>query len=437
MATKQLLEGIRVLCLEQVHVLPIGTAYLADMGADVIRIEHPEHLDDRRSGPFGDNRAGEQWWNESGGWTHTSRNKKSIGLDVNTPRGREIFLELVKHSDIVADNFRTGTMERLGFDHDSLVKIKPDIITLTCNAFGSTGPYKRYGSRARTIDGFCGVSYISGYEGGPALRVSGNYLDQTGAVNNAFLLLMAIYRKRKTGKGMRIDASMYETGIGCIGPALLETQRGISQERMGSAHPYWKAPYNVYPTQSKDRWIAITVSSDAQWEGLKQAMGGPSWAEESRFATVTGRWANRKELDALLAGWTAAQDHLEATHLLQRHGVPAGAVLNAQEVVDDSHLEARRYFGVIQPDEARNLAGRAVAGRKFTDRPFRMPLIPTTIGPGPDLAEHNEELLQGLLGLSVAEVEQLEAEGAVLFRPPAKELANPPVPIAAAAAPAG
>ncbi len=145
MTERKLLDGIRVLSLEQVMVLPYGTTFLADMGAEVIRVEHPSHLNDRRSGPWPDNQPGEAWWNEGGTFAYWNRNKKSICLDVYSARGKELFLKLVQVSDIVADNFRTGTMERLGFDHQSLVKVKPDIITLTCNAFGSTGPYRAYG----------------------------------------------------------------------------------------------------------------------------------------------------------------------------------------------------------------------------------------------------------------------------------------------------
>ncbi|MBI2886519.1 MAG: CoA transferase [Chloroflexi bacterium] len=428
MKQTRLLEGIRILALEQVMVVPYATAILADMGAEVIRIEHPEHLDDRRSGPWPDNIPGEQWWNEGGTFAYWNRSKKSLCLDVYTPRGRELFLKLVLLSDIVVDNFRTGTMERLGLDHESLANIKPDIITLTCNAFGSTGPYRAYGSRARTIDSFCGLSSISGYEGGPALRASSNYMDHTGALNNAFLLLLAIYHKRKTGQGLRLDASMYETGIQSIGPALLEVQKGIVQERTGSAHPYWKAPYNVYPTQGTDQWIAISVSSDEEWARLKDAMGQPEWACDARLDTVPGRWEHRKELDRHLAEWTSHGDHVTQMHRLQQHRVPAGAVYSASELLQDPHLEQRGYLASIPPEEATNSGSRRYAGRAFADRPFHMPKVETRMRPAPDLGEHNQEVFRGLLGLSAQEIARLKQEGIVLDRPSANDLASPPQP---------
>ena len=428
MQRERLLEGVRIIALEQVMVLPYATAILADMGAEVIRVEHPEHLDDRRMGPWPDNAPGEEWWNGGGTFAYWNRSKKSICLDVYTARGQELFLKLVRLSDIVVDNFRTGTMERLGFDHASLAKVKPDIITLTSNAFGSTGPYRSYGSRARTIDSFCGLSYISGYEGGPALRASSNYMDHTGALHNAFTLLLAIYHKRKTGKGMRLDSSMYETGIQCIGPALLEVQRGILQERTGSAHPYWKAPYNVYPTKGNDQWIAICVSSDEEWAHLKEAMELPEWACDSRFDTVLGRWELRKELDRRLGGWTSQTDHIPLMHQLQQRGIPAGAVHSAGELVDDPHLGERDYFAFIGPEEATNSGIKRYAGRAFADRPFRMPKVETRMRPGPDLGEHNQEILGGLLGLSKEEIVRLAEEGILLDRPSKSDLANPPIP---------
>src|SRR5919197_5161513 len=337
MGDNTVLQGIRVLSLEQVHVLPWGTAFLADFGADVIRVESATHMNDRLSGPFPDNVPGEEWWNEGGTFAYWARNKKSLCLDVTHPPGKEVFLKLVAHSDIVTDNFRPGTMRRLGLDHDSLALVKADIITLSCTAYGHTGPWRAYGARARTVDAVCGLSALTGYEGGPALRASSNYMDHSGGLNVAYALLLALYYRRKTGKGMRLDLSMYETGVSCIGPALLEAQRGISRPRLGTTH-LWKAPHNVYRCQSTDRWIAISVSTDAEWQQLKAAMGAPAWAADPRFDTVLGRYQHRRELDQHLEAWTESQDTQALMHLLQARGVAAGAVLTAQDLVGNPHL---------------------------------------------------------------------------------------------------
>ena len=411
MVEQAVLAGVRVLSLEQVHVLPWGTAFLADFGAQVIRVESADHMNDRRSGPFPDGEPGEEWWNEGGTFAYWGRNKESLCLDVTQPRGKEVFLKLVAQSDIVTDNFRPGTMLRLGLDHDSLARIKPDIITLSCTAYGHTGPWRAYGARARTVDAVCGLSFLTGYAGGEAIRASSNYMDHTGGLNVAYALLLALYRRRKAGKGARIDLSMYETGVSCIAPAILEVQRGITRPRLGTTHP-WKAPYNIYPCQGDDRWIAMTVSTDDEWQRLRALMGEPPWAMDSRFDTVTGRWEHRGELDEHMGQWTATHDSEALTHLLQAHGVPAGAVLTARDLVANAHLRERGYFEVFTNANAPRVGPRVYAGR-----PFRIPNIPEALTLVAALGQHNVQILREVAGLSEDEMQQLVDAGIIANRP--------------------
>ena len=417
MAQPAVLAGVRVLSLEQVHVLPWGTAFLADFGAEVIRVESADHANDRRSGPFPEGEPGEEWWNEGGTFAYWARNKESLCLDVTQPLGKEVFLKLVAQSDIVTDNFRPGTMARLGLDHDRLSHVKPDIITLSCTAYGHTGSWRAYGARARTVDAVCGLSYLTGYEGGESIRASSNYMDHTGGLNVAYALLLALYRRRKTGQGARIDLSMYETGVSCIAPALLEVQRGISRPRLGTAH-VWNAPHNVYRCQGADRWIAISVSSDAEWERLRAAMGQPAWAMEGRFDTVPGRWQHRHELDARLEQWTSTYDNTALMHLLQSHQVAAGAVLTAGDLVLDPHLRERHYFEVFTNANAPRVGVRVYAGR-----PFRIPNIPESLTLVSGLGQHNEQILREVAKLSEPEIQQLLDAGLIATRP--KEAEQP------------
>ena len=411
MGEQAVLSGVRVLSLEQVHVLPWGTAFLADFGAQVIRVESADHMNDRRSGPFPDGEPGEEWWNEGGTFAYWGRNKESLCLDVTEPRGKEVFLKLVAQSDIVTDNFRPGPMLRLGLDHGSLTRIKPDIITLSCTAYGHTGPWRAYGARARTVDAVCGLSYLTGYEGGEAIRASSNYMDHTGGLNVAYALLLALYRRRKTGQGARIDLSMYETGVSCIAPAILEVQRGIARPRLGTAHA-WKAPHNAYRCRGDDRWIAITVGTDDEWQRLRGVMGDPSWAMEPRFDTVPGRWQHRGELDEHVGQWTAAHDNEALTHLLQAHGVPAGAVLTARDLVANSHLRERAYFEVFTNENAPRVGPRVYAGR-----PFRIPHIPEALRLVSALGQHNVQILREIAGLSDEAIRQLLDAGIIADRP--------------------
>ncbi|HEY5870306.1 MAG TPA: CoA transferase [Candidatus Tectomicrobia bacterium] len=418
MGDNTVLEGIRVLSLEQVHVLPWGTAFLADFGAEVVRVESATHMNDRRSGPFPDQVPGEEWWNEGGTFAYWARNKKSLCLDVTQPQGKQVFLKLVARSDIVTDNFRPGTMLRLGLDHDSLTQVKPDIITLSCTAYGHTGPWRAYGARARTVDAVCGLSSLTGYEGGPALRASSNYMDHSGGLNVAFALLLALYQRRKTGAGMRLDLSMYETGVSCITPALLETQRGITRPRLGTAH-LWQAPHNVYPCQGPDRWIAITVATDEQWRALCTVMGTPAWAAETRLSTVQGRWQHRHDLDAHLGQWTATHDAQALMHLLQAHGVPAGTVYTARDLVADPHLRERAYLEVFTNTNAPAGGPRVYAGRPVRtvpDAPLPLHLVSA-------LGQHNVQLLRDVAALSEAEIQSLGEAGVLATQP--REITRP------------
>ena len=412
---KAVLDGIRVLSLEQVHVLPWGTGFLADFGAEVIRVESADHMQDRRFGPFPEDEPGEEWWNECGTFAYWARNKESLCMEVVHPLGREVFLKLVKNSDVVTDNFRPGTMKRLGLDHESLAEVKPDIITLSCTAYGHTGPWGAYGARARTVDAASGLSYLTGYEGGSSIRASSNYMDHTGGLNTAYALLLALYHRRKTGSGMRIDLSMYETGVSCIGPAILEAQRGVSRPRLGTAH-LWKAPYNIYPCRGADRWVTITVSSDEEWRLLNEAMGEPDWAADPRFNTVLGRWTHRQELDELLGQWTAARDDQEVMHLLQEHGVPAGAVLTARDLVSNPHLMERSYFDLFNSENAPRIGPRVYAGR-----PFRIPRNPVALRHVSTLGEHNLQILRDIAELPDLEIGRLVEEGVIATRPRAIE----------------
>ena len=412
MPQNQILEGVRVLTLEQVHALPWGTSFLADLGAQVIRVESPAHLQDRKAGPFPDGRPSQEWWNEGGNLAYFgTRNKHSLCMDVATPQGKETFLKLAKNCDIVTDNFRPGTMERFGFDHESLAKLNPRIITLSSSAYGYTGPWRRAGSRARTVDATCGMSYLTGYEDGPSYRASNNYMDHSVGNNVAYALLLALYQRNKTGEGIRIDLTMQETGVSAIGPAILETQRGITRSRLGCGH-LWKSPHNVFPCRGSDRWIAIAVSTDEEWKRLQKAMDEPLWAADSRFETAQGRWNHRHNLGDLLSEWTQTQDDQELMNHLQSNGVAAGAVLTAADLVANSHLGERGYI-----EEFENVNAPQAGPRKYAGRPFRMEGVSFAIRHVAALGEHNVETLRDVAGLSDDEITTLANEGIISTQP--------------------
>ena len=399
------LKGIRILSLERWHALALGTAFLADFGAEVIRVESADDMVDRSTGPFPDKEPSGEWWNESGTFTYMNRGKESLCLEIADPRGREVFRRLAAHCDVVADNFRPGTMERWGLGHSSLAKLNPTIITLSSTGYGHTGPWSQAGGRGRTADASSGLTYLTGYEGGPAVRASGNYMDYIAGNNNAFALLLAIYRVRKEGKGSRIDVSMQEGGTESIGPALLEAQFGYVRPRLDTGH-LWKSPHRLYPCSGKDRWIAITVSDDEEWGRLKTAMANPAWTGDHTLDTALGRWQGRHEIDRRMAAWTGTWDFMDLMGFLQGRGVTAGAAMTAAEISEDPHLNGRGYYQTIQND-----VHPRVGPRQFPGRPFQIPGIPVQMERSPDLGEHNLKVLRDIGGLAEKEIEQLYEQG--------------------------
>jgi benzylsuccinate CoA-transferase BbsF subunit len=216
---------------------------------------------------------------------------------------------------------------------------------------------------------------------------------------------------------MRIDLSMQETGVSCIGPAILEAQRGISRPRLGCGH-LWKAPHNVYPCAGHDRWIVIAVANDRQWTALKEAMGRPAWAEEARFDTAPLRWQHRHGLDEQLARWTATQDDKALCASLQARATPAGATLTAADLVEDRHLRSRGFLQTFERTPGATAGSRAYAGR-----PFRIPGMPMSIRHVAALGQHNAVVLRELAGLSDSEIQVLTEAGVIADRPRADEQA--------------
>jgi benzylsuccinate CoA-transferase BbsF subunit len=214
---------------------------------------------------------------------------------------------------------------------------------------------------------------------------------------------------------------MYETGVSCIAPAILEVQRGITRPRLGTAH-LWQAPHNVYRCQGDDRWIAISVSTDDEWQRLKAAMGHPSWAVEARFDTVSGRWQHRHDLDGHIESWTATDDNQALAHLLQAQGVTAGAVLTARDLAVDPHLHERQYFEIFTNENAPRVGRRVYAGR-----PFRIPHIPEALTLVSALGQHNVQILREVAKLRDGEIQQLVDAGILATQPP-----DPGKPAAAA-----
>jgi crotonobetainyl-CoA:carnitine CoA-transferase CaiB-like acyl-CoA transferase len=416
---KLALEGLRILDLTQVAVGPYATLLLGFMGAEVIKVESCSRLDisrgPARPTPQGDGLypggdPGERPWNRAGHYVHRNGNKRSLTLDLATARGKEILLQLATVCDVLIENFRASVMDRLGLGYEVVSQVNPQLIYVKISSQGATGPEKDYGSLGSTLEQTAGLASVTGYEDGIPLMTNETFPDPVVGILAVGALMAALRRRRQIGQGTLVDLSQREVTIAMLGEYVLDySVTGRVPGPMGNRHPHM-VPQGVYPCQGDDMWVAISIGSDEEWHRLCRAIGQPDLAHDPRFATVLARRHYQAELDRLLAAWTQERDHYQAMHLLQAHGVPAGAVLKGGETLVDPHLAARGFWDVVNHPEAGTYTQ--------VSTPWRLSKSPRrATTPSPSLGEHNHDVLGDLLGLSGQEIAALEAQGIIGTRP--------------------
>ena len=397
------LANIRVLDFTQVRVGPQFTQWLAVMGAEVIRVEtktRPESF--KMTNNPGNITAPVKY--RVGYFASLNYSKQSITINMKSPKSFEIIKDLLKHIDIVAENFRTGVMERWGMGYNDLKKINPGIILLSASGFGRTGPMKDEPAYAPVIDGFSGYSYVNGYpDGEPAEAGARGFSDSIAAYQGVLAVMAALYHRSKTGEGQFLDLSMSEADV-ALGPeAIIEyAVTGRVQQRLGNSDKHM-APHNVYRCLGEDNWIAIAVSNEKEWKGLCKAIGNPKWTKDNKFSDAAGRRTHKDELDALIETWTAKHDHYEAMKILQQAGVIAGASLKVEEFCSDPHIKERGFLIDIEyPD-------------KSSIRRSALPFYLSGSGKGnythpPEAGENNRYVFGTIMGLSPEKIKELEKE---------------------------
>jgi benzylsuccinate CoA-transferase BbsF subunit len=391
-----LLAGIRVLDFTWVVAGPVTTRILADLGADVVKVERKDALD------FGDRR---------GGLSGTlMRGKRSIALDLRDPRGVAIARALAQRADVNVDNISARVMSNLGLDHETLSREKPDIICLRMTGYGLTGPDSDKVSYGPTLQALTGYTLLMGEPGKPPAGFGYSYSDLAGGHLGALAVLAAVFERRRTGRGQLVDLAQQEAVASLLGPVLLEraVDGGTSAPVGNASQEGDAAPHGVYPCAGDDRWIAITVFTDAEWCGLVAAMGRPEWALDPRFASTAERVAAAAAIDRRVAAWTRTMDRHVATSRLQAHGVPAGIVADAADVcAADPALSARGHFVDVPTPEGRTV--------RIDGPPFRLSETPASVrGPGPLLGEHADDVLRELLGYDDATIASLRTDGVVV-----------------------
>ena len=396
------LAGIRVTDFTWIGAGSYTTKLLADFGAEVIKIESSTRMDSLRStAPFKDRIPG---INRSGYFADRNTSKRSIRLNLKHPEAPAIARDLIATSDVVANNFTPGTLEKFGLGYGDVAKFKPDIIYVAMSMQGGAGPDAKYVGFGLTIAALTGLQYLSGQPDRPPAGTGTNYPDHVpNPCHGAFAVLSAIYHKRKTGEGQLIDLAQTEPTIALLGPAVVDyTVNGRVAERSGN--DYWNAaPRGAYPCAGTNRWIAISIYTDEQWRALDELLGVTTEAREWTDRSV--RLEHRRELDALVAARTCTWDARELMTALQARGVPAGVVQNAKDLVDDdAQLAHRKHWITLEHKEM----GRTL----YNAPPIRLSRTPAELSrPAPLLGEHTEEVCMDLLGMSRSRYEELHAAG--------------------------
>ena len=336
------LAGVKILDFMWAIAGPASTRMLADYGATVVRLESTTRFDAVRTvGPF---QGGKPGLENAGLFYNMNAGKLPVTLDLSKPAAREVVLDLVRWADVVTESFSPKTMRAWGFDYASLRQIKPDIIMLSTCLMGQTGPrakFAGFGNLAAAISGFF---HPTGWPDRPPAGPFGAYTDYIAPWYNATAVMAALTHKHHTGEGQHIDLSQAEAALQFLGPALLDyTVNGRIQGPAGNRDRNF-APHGVYPALGQDRWIAIAVENDRQWQALCRVIGRPELADDARYASQAARLARHDELDELLADWTRQHDMLEAETRLQADQVPASALRSIRELYDDPQLQQRQHF---------------------------------------------------------------------------------------------
>lgn len=413
-----LLEGIRVLDLTRVWSGPLAGRILADLGAQVIHITGRATVSGATVPPdqaailgiFPENDPGERPWNRMSQNNDFSRNKLEITLELNTPEGIALFKRLLAVSDIVLENFSPRVMPNLGLDFAVLTAIRPAIIMCSMPGFGLTGPLKDYVSYGVNLDFSSGLASLMGYPDGEA-HMSGNaYPDAAAALHAVCAVLTALFYKQRTGVGQHIDLSQAESAVTLIGEGALGfALNGRVPPRLGNRHPI-HAPHCCYRCKGEDRWVTVAISTKDEWEALVGIPGMPEGLRDEKFADPPIRQTYHDELDVLIESWTIKHTYRDAMHILQNAGVPAGAVLDATDLLNDEHLRERGFFIEVDHSEA--------GPRKYCGLPIKFSGTQVIQSrPAPLLGQHNAYVLGNILGLSQDEIARLEESGVIGTQP--------------------
>lgn len=393
------LSDLRVIEMGSLLAGPFCGQLLGDFGAEVIKIEPPGVGDPMRQ--WGREKAhGKSLW-----WPVIARNKKSVTINLRVEQGQQLVRDLVREADFVLENFRPGTMEKWGLGFEELKAVNPRIIMIRVSGFGQTGPYSRQAGFGAVGEAMGGLRYVCGDPSTPPSRVGISIGDSLAATFACVGALSALHHRERTGEGQVVDSAIYEAVLNMMESLITEyDQAGYVRERTGAILPN-VAPSNVYPT-ADGQMVLIAANQDTVFRRLAEAMGDSQLAEDDRYSSHSSRGANQAGLDALVAAWTGTLEADRVLELMAEHGVPAGKIYRAPDMLEDPHFKARNaIIEALHPGFGK-LRMQNVAPQ--------LSLTPGAVhSPAPELGEHTAAVLGDLLGIDGAAIGQLRDTGVI------------------------
>ena len=423
------LAGVRVVELTISWAGPLAARFLADLGADVIKVEHPTSRGvavsppdpdadpdpwtkgqlppvSIRNGVFPDGDPGADWWNRMGYFNKMNRSKRSLCLDIKAPGGRDVFERLVATADIVINNYSPRGVRSLGIDHETLRAIKPDLVTVAMSGYGATGPGAEAVSWGPILDAASGLAATTGYADSGPFKQGVAYPDPIGGTHGAAAVLTAWWEHQRTGEPVHIDLSQLETLLFVAGDQIVEASvNAVAPPRRGARSAVY-APAGVYPCEGDDTWVALTVYDDDDWSRLRAVVPG---LDAARWGEFPHRQADHDAIDLVIGMWTSARTHLDAMERLQSGGVAAAIVSSSADLVEDPHLNARGFFV--------DLTHSSYGPRRFPGSAIAVDGEPLEIRALSGLGADNDEVLDSL-GIGADDRDALRSAGTIATRPP-------------------
>jgi len=394
MDTNTALGGLKVLDFSRVYSGPYCTMMLADLGADVIKVESVGSGDDtRRFFPLKDG--------VSGYFNYLNRNKRGITLNLKSESGKKAALELAQWADVIIENFSAGTADKLGIGYDEIIKVNPEIVYASLSGFGQYGPYKDRLAFDAIAQAMGGLTSLSGAPDKPT-KTTPALSDAITGIHMAFAIMVACYHKVTTGKGQFIDVAMFDTVYSMLeGSVVLRTMLGLDPKRLGNASEI-ALPYDIFP--AKDGDVVVACANDSTFGRFAKIIGREDLLEDERFYTNPVRIKHRKEVDEIVAAWTKERTVAEIDELLNANRIPAAPIKTMSDLIDDPQIAAREMLVELEDP----IIGKV----KYPGNPIKLKKTPPKYDrSAPTLGQHTDEVLKSILNYTPEQIEKLKSNG--------------------------